>query len=58
MIIVLRDSRMVLTIEKTGPVTKATVVSRLSTWHETNSDNRLEADELLLAYQRQAPAWE
>jgi hypothetical protein len=49
---------MVLTIEKTGPVTKATIVSRLSTWHETNSDNRLEADELLLAYQRQAPAWE
>jgi hypothetical protein len=49
---------MVLTIEKTRPVTKATVVSRLSTWHETNSDNRLEADELLLAYQRQAPAWE
>lgn len=37
---------------------KAATVSKLPTWREMNSDTTPEAEAILLAYWREAPAWE
>ena len=49
---------MVLTLESVRQMTEATAVSRLPSWREMNSDTTPEAEAFLLAYWRQAPAWE